>query len=243
MGRYLIVAALLLTAFLTSSRGSRAAEMAEDVSMVQLIATPEKFDGKFVRVFGFLWLEFEADSLYLHREDLVQGLTRNGVWVHRTEAIERDGKKLNRHYVLIEGVFDAQDHGHMGLWGGAIKNITRIETWPPKPLHFKDLTRRSPLLPDERKLVGSWQMSSSTDDRWIETFEPDHTYWIVSYKHGNASLSRTGRWYIMEKDKVLVVDPGKPGEFGIAINDISENTLTLAQLTYTRCKRPKKPSK
>ena len=157
--------------------------------------------------------------------------------------MEREEKKLNQHYVLIEGIFDAQDHGHMGLFGGAIKNITRVETWPPKKLSFKDLTHRSPLLPDERKLVGSWQMSSSRVERWIETYEPDHTYWIVSYKQGKASLSRTGRWYIMEKDRMLVVDPGKPREFGIQINDLGENTLTLANLSYTRCQRPKKPSR
>lgn len=206
--------------------------------MVQLIAAPEKFDGKFVRVFGFLNLEFEGDSLYLHREDLVQGLVRNGVWVNRTEAMERDRKKLSRHYVLIEGVFDSQDHGHMGLFGGALKNITRIETWPPAPLHFEDLTHRSSLLPDERKLIGSWQIS---DDRW--TFEPDQTYWIVSQKQGKTTLERTGRWYVKEKDRMLVMDPGRAREFGIAINDLGENTLILAQVTYTRCQRPKKPSK
>jgi hypothetical protein len=236
MRRYMIVAALSVAAFSFITRG-RAAEMAENVSMVQLIATPEKFDGKFVRVIGFLNLEFEGDALYLHREDLVQGLD-NCVWVHRTDVMERDRKKLNRHYVVIEGIFDAQDHGHMGMFGGAIKDITRIETWPPAPLHFKDLTHRAPLLPDERKLVGSWQIS---DDRW--TFEPDHTYWIVSYKQGKMSLGRTGRWYVMENDRMLVMDPGRPGEFGIAINDLGENRLTLAQLTYARCQRPKNPSR
>jgi len=236
MRRYTIVAALSVAAFSFITRG-RAVEMAENVSMIQLIATPEKFDGKFARVIGFLNLEFEGDALYLHREDLVQGLD-NCVWVHRTDVMERDQKKLNRHYVVIEGIFDAQDHGHMGMFGGAIKDITRIENWPPAPPHFKDLTHRASLLPDERKLVGSWQIS---DDRW--TFEPDHTYWIVSYKQGRASLGRTGRWYVMENDRVLVMDPGRPREFGIRINDLGENTLTLAQLTYTRCQRPKKPSK
>jgi hypothetical protein len=243
MDRYMIVAALLLTALPAFAPGGRAAGMAEDVSMVQLIATPEKFDGKFVRVNGFLNLGFEGDSLYLHREDFVQGLVRNGIWVVRTEAMERDEKKLNSHYVLIEGIFDAQHHGHMDMFGGALKNVTRVETWPPAKLHFKDLTHRSPLLPDERNLIGSWQMSPITDDRWIETFEPDHTYWIVSYKQGNAYLVRTGRWYIAEKDKMLVEDPGKPREFGIAINYTDEKTLTLAQLIYTRCQRPKRPSR
>jgi len=247
MSRYIIVAALLLANLPTFTPEGRAAEMAEDVSMVQLIATPERFDGKFVRVFGFLNLAFEGDSLYLHSEDLAKGLLRNGVWVDRTEAMTRDEKQLSGHYVLIEAIFDAQHHGHMGLFGGALKNITRIEiwTWPPAPLHYKDLTHRLPLLPDEQKLIGSWQFSSSTGDRWIETYEADHTYWIVSYKQGKASLTRKGRWYVSEVQdiKVLVRDPAKPHEFAIRINDISANTLNLAQMNYMRCQRPRKPSR
>ena len=166
MGRYLIP--LLVTVLSAFICGSRAAEMAEDVSMVQLIATPEKFDGKFVRVCGFLNLEFEGDSAHLHRDDLFQGLVRNGVWVDRTEAMERDKKKLNRHYVMIEGIFSAQDHGHMGLFEGIIKNITRAVRSLPEEFHYPDLTHRSPLTPDEQKLIGSWQVPSSTDDQWIE---------------------------------------------------------------------------
>ena len=52
-----------------------------DVSMIQLLGTPEKFDSKFIRVYGFLRLEFEGKALYLHKEDYSQGLTKNSVWV------------------------------------------------------------------------------------------------------------------------------------------------------------------
>jgi hypothetical protein len=121
--------ACIVAAFATARAG---VEMPKDVSMVQLLATPEKFDGKLVRVFGFLRLEFEGDALYLHREDDTQGLTRNAVWVDRTEAIEREQEKLNAHYVLIEATFDAEDTGHMGLFGGALKKVIRIIPWPPK---------------------------------------------------------------------------------------------------------------
>jgi hypothetical protein len=121
--------ACIVAAFATARAG---VEMPKDVSMVQLLATPEKFDGKLVRVFGFLRLEFEGDALYLHREDDTQGLTRNALWVDRTEAIEREQEKLNAHYVLIEATFDAEDTGHMGLFGGALKKVIRIIPWPPK---------------------------------------------------------------------------------------------------------------
>ena len=123
--------ACIVAAFASARAG---AEMPKDVSMVQLLATPERFDGKLVRVFGFLRLAFEGDALYLHREDDTQGLTRNALWVDRTEAMEREQEKLNAHYVLIEATFDAEDTGHMGLFGGALKKVTRTIPWPPAAL-------------------------------------------------------------------------------------------------------------
>jgi hypothetical protein len=39
------------------------------------------FDGKLVRVIGFLRLEFEGNVLYLHREDYIHSILGNGVWV------------------------------------------------------------------------------------------------------------------------------------------------------------------
>ena len=115
-----------------------AAEMPKDVSIVQLLATPEKFNGKLVRVFGFLRLEFEGDALYFHKEDYEQGLTRNALFVYMPEGSEPRPKdvpgnteSINSHYVLMEGIFHGDVHGHMGLFGGGIKQITRIIPWPP----------------------------------------------------------------------------------------------------------------
>jgi hypothetical protein len=131
MRRHIVFAALVVCILAAFATPRAEAEMPKDVSIVQLLATPEKFDGKLVRVFGFLRLAFEGDALYLHREDDAQGLTRNAVWVDRTEAMEREQAKLNAHYVLVEGMFDAEDTGHMGLFGGALKKVTRIIPWPP----------------------------------------------------------------------------------------------------------------
>jgi len=98
-----------------------------DVGMVQLLANPEKFHGKFIRVEGFLRLEFEGDALYLHKEDYANGLTKNAVWVDMPQDTQHT--KLNMHYVLIEGVFDAKDLGHMGLFSGSIGKISRAIAW------------------------------------------------------------------------------------------------------------------
>jgi len=98
--------------------------------MIQLIANPQAWDGKHVRVIGFLRLEFEGDALYLHREDYAQGITNDGVWIDRPKDLTpAQNEQLNNGYVILEGIFRADRHGHMGLFSGAISDIGRIETW------------------------------------------------------------------------------------------------------------------
>jgi len=102
-----------------------------DVSLIQLIANPKDYDGKIVRVCGFLRIEFEGNSIYLHQDDSKYGLTRNGLWVDVSKDMQKEKAKLDQKYVLIEGRFEAKMTGHMGLWSGSIQKITRCQVWPP----------------------------------------------------------------------------------------------------------------
>jgi hypothetical protein len=94
------------------------------LSLLQLIATPEAFDGKYVRVFGFVRIEHEGTAIYLHREDAEHVLTKNGLWLEGF----REGQVADR-YALVEGRFSVKNQGHLGLWSGAIEDITRMEPW------------------------------------------------------------------------------------------------------------------
>jgi hypothetical protein len=106
---------------------------ATDVSIIQLISNPEKFDGKYVRLIGFVRVAFEGDAIYLHEDDYKYGLTKNGLWLNLTKDIyEKEGQKFDRKYVLVEGTFSAKNRGHMGLFSGGIDNIKRFEVWVVK---------------------------------------------------------------------------------------------------------------
>jgi hypothetical protein len=100
-----------------------------DVSIIQLIATPEKYDGKLVRAIGFVRLEFEGNVIYLHQEDLKHGLTRNGLWLNVPKGIQKEADKYNDQYVLVVGTFNAREKGHMGMTSGAIEDINRFQVW------------------------------------------------------------------------------------------------------------------
>jgi hypothetical protein len=103
-----------------------------DVSLVQLISTPERFDGRHVRVIGFVHLEFEGNAAYLHREDFDSGLLKNAVWVDFRRGTLSSSHPINDRYVLLEGVFDARHFGHLGLFAGTLSDITRAEPWPSR---------------------------------------------------------------------------------------------------------------
>ncbi|WP_164850007.1 hypothetical protein [Mucilaginibacter limnophilus] len=113
----------------------------EDLSIINLIANPEKYDGKSIRVNGYLHLEFEGNMLYLHKVDYEKSLSKNALWMDfsKKSLMALDKEKCNDKYVLVEGVFNSNNTGHMGMNTGSIEKITRLEVWdfPPAPPHEK----------------------------------------------------------------------------------------------------------
>ena len=134
MKKYLLIGAALIalgfgaiSARESSMDTETNAQQPTRVSLVQLIANPNEYDGKFVRVIGFVSVEFEGTAVYLHQEDFKYDITQNAIWLEMD--FERN-KKLNQRYVLIEGTFDADHNGHRGLFSGSIKDIKRLQVWP-----------------------------------------------------------------------------------------------------------------
>ena len=123
-----IVLALLFAVISDPGSGasSSAAEDPLGVSLVQLIANPDWYEGKRVRVKGYCHLEFEEQSLYLHREDADLMNTSNAVWLE-SDSSDLEQAKLNEQFVLVEGVFTGKSRGHLGAWSGTIRDITRFE--------------------------------------------------------------------------------------------------------------------
>lgn len=109
--------------------GWAAADQPKDVSMIQLIADPKRFDGQTIRVIGFLRLEFEGNAVYLHREDFERLILQNGVWIELTESQQKSSAKLNNGYVIVEGTFSSSQRGHLGTWSGSLQRVSRLDNW------------------------------------------------------------------------------------------------------------------
>ncbi|WP_166213093.1 hypothetical protein [Cognatiluteimonas telluris] len=93
-------------------------------SMVTLLANPGQFEGKPIAVIGFYHESFEHSAIYLSREDFSNFITSNGFWV-----ASKVPEPLNDHYVLLEGIFTAKSHGHLGQWQGMICGVSKAVSW------------------------------------------------------------------------------------------------------------------
>jgi hypothetical protein len=99
------------------------------VSLIQLIANPEKYDGTHVLVVGFLRLEFEGNALYVHEDDYKNNIYGNAIGIGVTKKWKWSKEELNMHYVMLGGTFKA---GKSNLHTGTIVDVTSVTVWPKR---------------------------------------------------------------------------------------------------------------
>lgn len=105
-------------------------QMARNVTMIQLLSNPEKYDGKLVRVVGVGNLKFEGDCIALSREDLKYGAGHKIRIVLGERAIPyAEAQAYNGKYVIVEGFFDMDYTGPWEAFQGAIKDVSRYQLW------------------------------------------------------------------------------------------------------------------
>jgi hypothetical protein len=122
----LLVALFVLQTFVSVEANET--EHIYHVSLVQLIADPDRYDGKLVNVIGFLRLEFEGNILYLGEADYSNSIPENGIWINVTKQMIADKEDLNNRYVQILGTFSASKGGN-ALGSGSIQVIRKATFW------------------------------------------------------------------------------------------------------------------
>ncbi len=96
-------------------------------SLLQLIANPEKFDGKTVVVEGVTNIDFEGNAIYLSKEHWKHSISSFGVWLDLDPKLAKDRKWANGLYCVIKATFRAGDRGHMGLFMGSLTEVSMFD--------------------------------------------------------------------------------------------------------------------
>ena len=134
MKRTIILACVVagLTASFSFAFGV-ANQKVESISLMQLIVNPEKHHGKLVRVIGTSRIEFEGNSIWFTKEHDKHRIYKNAPWIDPDyqvlQATPQQLEKFNGKYILMEGVCNKDDRGHMGMNSGTLKDVTRFQLW------------------------------------------------------------------------------------------------------------------
>jgi hypothetical protein len=98
----------------------------EPVSLISLFAAPERYDGRKVRVGGFVTLGFEDLGLHLDASSYQAGLRRNALRLDRPDWLTAAAtRRLNRRYGEVAGTFEASDQEKYG-YSGTLTQLRRI---------------------------------------------------------------------------------------------------------------------
>lgn len=92
----------------------------EKVSLISLIANPQKYENHWVITGGYLTLEFEESALYITKDHRDNNLYMDGLWVDLDESL-RKKPIINECYVTVHAIFSSTGHGHFGMWPGELR--------------------------------------------------------------------------------------------------------------------------
>jgi len=123
--KYLLFLFMLFGCFSTKE----IADETKYVSIISLIANPEKYDNKRVNVSGYFNLTKDGEAIYNTKIDFENGLFKNAIYL----SINYDRlDKYNigspyRGYVQIEGVFNKYPNDIKSYFSGRLSDITKIK--------------------------------------------------------------------------------------------------------------------
>jgi hypothetical protein len=98
------------------------------VSLISLIATPERYDNQKIYVEGFMHLGFEDNGLYLNETDYKNSIMQNSLWVKVSREQAKQFAKAQNKYVVIKGTFNGTFKGHEDMWSGSLDKVISVDT-------------------------------------------------------------------------------------------------------------------
>lgn len=102
-------------------------EPVEHVSIIQLIANPQTYDGHRVQLAGYVVTEFECQAIYLDRESYKHCVSANSIGIDHD--FSRTAKEANHRYCLISGMFRITPTNYVPLAVGKLCDLSQILLW------------------------------------------------------------------------------------------------------------------
>ncbi len=121
---------------LANAAAAKTPEQALDLSLINLVATPERYHGKLVHVTGYIFTGMEHMSICPYQVEISN---KDCIWLNIGSgpyASDADKARYAKKMAALEkfqgkpatiiAKFDKNDRGHFGLWSGSLKKIVEV---------------------------------------------------------------------------------------------------------------------
>lgn len=98
----------------------------ERVSLVRLLAAPERYEGRKVEVAGFVTLQSEGNGLHLDKDAYEAGLRKNAIWIDTRGLPASQINRNHLRYGEVAGTFTASSLGQYSSYSGTLTQVRRI---------------------------------------------------------------------------------------------------------------------
>jgi RHS repeat-associated protein len=114
----------------SEGRVSNVSDASFAVSMYQLIANPEKYEGKKIAVWGLISTGGNDSAvIWPNATSYEKRVTVDGIYVQLDNGLFKTVKKIDGRWVMIEGIFRARVNYENVEYAGAIEPVTRLKDW------------------------------------------------------------------------------------------------------------------
>ena len=99
-------------------------------SIIELIANPEKYNGKRVSICGFFsYTGGDLGAIYISKDDKTYRIAKNAfiIYFSNDNLGNLDLKSLNNHFIVINGYFNPKIKGFSNYFSGSLNSVTYIE--------------------------------------------------------------------------------------------------------------------
>jgi hypothetical protein len=117
-------------------------KIGEGVSIIQLVANPDRYHGKLVYFRAYATVRFEGNSLCMtpdriNTKDCLWLQYDDGPWktdkdMERYKTAQKKWEGFNGKVIFVRGIFNKKNTGHFGLFAGALERIMEVSEWQPQ---------------------------------------------------------------------------------------------------------------
>ena len=127
MKKIIPVIIILLITFGCKSVGQKSS--IKRISIIELIANPNKYHKKKVEVQGYFTNEFEGTAIYVSKNDFQTSIFKNGVYLYYAKgAMQRFGiDPPFQGYMTIVGIYNKDKKGSYNFFSGGFEEVISMQ--------------------------------------------------------------------------------------------------------------------